>query len=63
MSALMISQLIIALGPPALQLIQDLTAVWSSPTLSPDQVNAILQKAQKSYDSYIADAKALLGKP
>ena len=60
MSAAIIAQLIIALGPTALQLIQDLSAVWTKPTLTPDEVMGICSKAQKSYDQYIADAKAAL---
>ena len=55
---MLIAQLIAALGPVAFQLIQDLIAVWSKPSLTPDEVNAIVAKAQKSYDQYIADAKA-----
>lgn len=62
MTALQITQLIISIGPAALQLIQDLTAVWSSPSLTPDQINTILSKAQTSYDAYIAQAKAAAGK-
>ena len=58
MSAAIIAQLIIQLGPAALALIQDLIAVWNKPALSPDEVKAICDRAQKSYDSYIADAKA-----
>ncbi len=63
MSAALIAQLIIALGPPALQLIQDLVAVWNKPSLTLDEVNTICNKAQKSYDSYIADAKASSSPP
>lgn len=62
MSPALIAQLIIALGPPAFQLIQDLMAVWSVPTLTLDQVMAITSKAQKSYDDYIAQAKAAIPK-
>jgi hypothetical protein len=58
MSASLIAQLIIALGPAALQLIQELAALWSAPSLTPEQVQAICSKAQKSYDDYIAAARA-----
>ena len=61
MSPLMIVQLLIALGPPALQLIQDLVSVWNTPALTVDQVMEICKKSQKSYDDYIADAKAVGG--
>ena len=57
MSAALIAQLIIALGPTALTLIQDLVAVWSSKNLTVEQVNAICQKAQTSYDAYMAAAR------
>lgn len=62
MSAALIAQLVIALGPSAFQLIQDLIAVWSKPSLTLDEVNAICNKAQQSYDSYIAAAKAAQNK-
>ncbi len=53
----MIAQLVIALGPPALTLIQDLVAVWEKPSLTVDEVNTICNKSLKSYDTYIAEAK------
>ena len=53
-----IAQLIIALGPPALNLIKDLTSIWTKDTVSPAEVIAMMDKAQKSYDDYIAEAKA-----
>lgn len=58
MTAAMIAQLVIALGPTALKLIQDLIAVWNKPELTVDEVTAIVNKAQKNYDDYIAEAKA-----
>lgn len=63
MTAAMIAQLIIALGPTALQLIQDLIAVWQKPELTVAEVTAIVDKAQKSYDAYIAEAKAAVTPP
>jgi len=60
MPAPILAQLIIALGPPALSLARDLAKVWNEPTLTPQQVEQICGDAQKSYDSYIADAKAKL---
>jgi hypothetical protein len=59
MSASTIAQLIIALGPVALKLIPDLIAVWSKAALTTEEVLAICAKADKSYDDYIAEAKAL----
>jgi hypothetical protein len=61
MTAAMIASLLIQFGPPAIQLIQQLVAVWNTPSLSVDQVNTICVTAQKSYDDYIAQAKAKLG--
>ena len=60
MSPTLIARLVIALGPAALGLIQDLIAVWSKPALTPAEVTAMCAKAQKSYDAYIAEAKAAL---
>lgn len=62
MSAVMIAQLVIALGPTALTLIQELVKVWETPALTAEQVNQICQKAQTSYDAYIAQARAAAGK-
>lgn len=56
MTAAMIAQLIIALGPGAIKLIQDLVAVWSKPELTPDEVMKLCETAQKSYDDYIKEA-------
>ncbi len=61
MTASLIAQLVIALGPSALKLIQDLMAVWSKPALTPEEVTKICATAQKSYDDYIAAAKSALG--
>ncbi len=62
MSAAIIAQLVIALGPPALQLIQDLIALWNKPALTNDEVIALCSKAQKSYDDYIKDAGGAVAK-
>ena len=59
MTASIIAQLIIQLGPVALQLVQDLANVWGK-ELTPAEVAAICSKAQKSYADYIAEAKANL---
>ena len=55
-----IAQLIIALGPSALTLIQELAAVWTKPTLTLDEVMGICGRASKSYDAYIAAAKPVI---
>ncbi len=60
MSAALIAQLIIALGPSALTLIKDLASIWSQPTIDPKDVISMMDKAQKSYDEYIAEAQANL---
>jgi hypothetical protein len=60
MTAAMITQLILMFGPQAIQLIQQLTALWSKPALTLDEVNSLCNLAQTSYDTYIANAKAAL---
>lgn len=57
MPALTIAQLVIALGPSAFGLIEDLAKVWSAPALTLDQVLAITGKARTSYDAYITAAQ------
>lgn len=59
MNGATIAQLIIALGPPALDLIADLSRVWNQ-ELTPDQVLEICNRSQKSYDQYVAEARARL---
>ena len=56
MTAATIAQLIAALGPAAFDLIKDLMAVWTKPSLAPEEVLAICDKAKKSYEEYIAQA-------
>jgi hypothetical protein len=60
MTASMIAKLIAALGPSALGLIQELIAVWEKPSLTVDEVMGICDRASKSYDAYIAEAKATI---
>lgn len=59
MTGAMIAQLIIVLGPTALEWLVDLAKVWNK-ELSPDEIRAFTDRASKSYDDYIADAKASL---
>jgi hypothetical protein len=59
MTGAMIAQLIIALGPVALELIPKLIAIWST-QLTVDQVNSLCAVTKKSYDEYIAAAKAAI---
>lgn len=58
MSGAVIAQLIIALGPVALELIPKLASVWNKTDLSVEQVIDLCQPARKSYEAYIAEAKA-----
>lgn len=53
----MIAQLIIALGPAALELIPKIASIWTK-TLTVDEVNATCSVYKKTYDDYIAAAKA-----
>lgn len=59
MSASVIAQLIIQFGPGAIDLIRKLIEVWNKPELTKEEVLAICDVAEKSYDDYIAEAKAL----
>jgi hypothetical protein len=58
MNAALIAQLIIALGPTALELIQKLAAIWSKPELTVAEVIELCAPAKKSYDAYLAEAAA-----
>lgn len=58
MSAALIANLIIALGPTALDLIPKLAAVWDSQGLTVAQVNDLCSVAKTSYDTYRNAAKA-----
>ena len=58
MNASTIAQLIIALGPTALDLIPKLAGVWKKPELTVQEVNDLCVPAKKSYDDYIAEARA-----
>lgn len=60
MSAAIITQLLLAFGPGAIALIEKLVAVWNKPTLTTEEVLDICATAQKSYDAYIAEARAAL---
>lgn len=52
MSAALIAQLIVTLGPSAIQLIEKLVAVWNKPTLTTEEVLELCKVAQTSYDEY-----------
>lgn len=58
MTAQLIAQLVVALGPGALQFIVELAKVWEKPELTPEEVVAMCAPAQKSYEEYIAEARA-----
>lgn len=58
MSAAMVAQLLIAFGPGAIDLIKQLVTLWQKPSLSVDEVNNLCNLAKKSYDDYMAAAKA-----
>jgi hypothetical protein len=58
MTASIIAQLIIALGPVALELIPKLQSVWTKPTLTPEEIEALIAPAKKSYEQYRAEAAA-----
>ena len=60
MNAAIIAQLIVQLGPVALDLIPKLTAIWSKPELTVEEVRELCAPAKKSYDDYIVEARAML---
>jgi len=60
MTAAMIVELISVLGPTALDLIPKLTALWSNPSLTLEEVNALCAPAKTSYDSYREVAKSAI---
>jgi len=60
MSAAIIAQLLIAIGPSALELIPKLAAVWTKTALTPEEVTGLCAPARASYDQYLAESKARL---
>jgi len=60
MTAAIIAQLVIALGPTALELIPKLAAIWHKPNLATEDVLALCAPAKKSYDDYLIEARARL---
>lgn len=60
MTAATIAQLVIALGPTALDLIPRLAAIWHRDALTADEVTALCAPAKKSYDQYIVEARTRL---
>lgn len=62
MTGAVLAQLIIALGPVALDLIPKLIGIWNT-SLTVEQVNTICSVTKKSYDDYIAAAKAANAPP
>ena len=63
MTAQLIAQLIIMLGPVALELIPKLTALWQKPVLTPEEVLELCAPAKRSYDDYLAEARQRLTPP
>lgn len=60
MNAATIAQLIITLGPTALELIPKLRAVWDRPELTAAEVIALCAPAKKSHDQYLIEARSRL---
>jgi hypothetical protein len=57
MTGAILAQLIITLGPTALELAPKLAEVWTK-ELSNDEVQSICGSSRKSYEAYIAEAQA-----
>ena len=62
MTPAIIAQLILTLGPTALELIPKLAAVWHKESLTLEEVNNLCAVSQTPYEKYMADARAALGK-
>lgn len=60
MNAQTIAQLIIILGPSALELIPKLTQLWSRAELTVEEVKQLCEPAKKSYDQGIAETRQRL---
>ena len=61
MTPLMLFQLLVALGPTALELIPKLAALWGKQDLTVEEVTEICKVSHKPYDQGLAEAKARLG--
>lgn len=53
MTPQIIVQLIVTLGPLALELIPKLAELWHKETLTPEEVLEICTVSEKSYDDYV----------
>ncbi len=62
MSGAVIAQLLITLGPVALRLLPKLSEIWSK-ELTPLEVLEFTKTSEKTYEEYIAEAKARLNPP
>lgn len=60
MNAAILAQLLIALGPTALELAPKLASIWTQADLTIAEVTDICKAARKSYDEGLAAAKARL---
>jgi hypothetical protein len=60
MNAATIAQLIITLGPTALDLIPKLAAIWTKPELTVEEITALCAPAKKSHDQYLVEARTRL---
>ncbi len=58
-----VAQLLISLGVSALELIPKLAALWTKPTLTPDEILELCAPAKKTYDQGLAEARARLLAP
>ena len=58
MTAALLVQLLIALGPVALDLAPKLAALWSKPELSVEEIINLCAPSKMLYEDYIAAARA-----
>jgi len=57
-----IAALLVKFGPPAFKMIEQLVSIWTS-QLDPEEVVAFCNEHKKSYDDYIAEARAVVDYP
>lgn len=61
MTPAIIAQLVLSLGPAALEFIPKLAALWHKQELTLDEVNQLCAVAQTPYEKYREDAKKAAG--
>ena len=61
MTPAIIAQLVLSLGPAALEFIPKLAALWGKQELTLDEINQLCAVSQTPYEKYREDAKKAAG--